>query len=66
VALRGFSVTLKNEKKIQEITVEVDDVVVESNNVSFQASLGMKDASGHFDDQFSGNVTALIIASTKG
>jgi hypothetical protein len=65
VALRGFSMQLKHEKKIQEITVEVDDVVVESNSVSFQASFGIKDGSGHFDDPFSGNVSALVIATAQ-
>lgn len=63
-ALQGFDVQFTNgDHPLRQLRIDIGDPeIVNRTGVSFDVRLGLRDASGTFDDPYGGSVDVLIIA----
>ena len=66
VALAGYTFNLAGDREVRDIVVRLDHEIQNINpenvpEVRVVATLGIQDASGYFNDPFSGQVTAVLM-----
>jgi hypothetical protein len=66
VTLSGFQFEYKKkDKHIKEIVMKIENVSRTDHSVKFDATFGLRDGSGFFDDPYSGSMDVVIIAEVE-
>ncbi len=61
--MKGYKVGFTHgDRPFREILVDINNIAVNGNNVSFDVDFGLRDASGNYDDPYEGFVEVLVIA----
>jgi hypothetical protein len=65
VALQGYTINMEGDREVRDIVVRLDHQIQNINpenipEVRVVATLGIQDASGYFNDPFSGHIRAVL------
>lgn len=61
--LKGFEARFNNgDRELRQLHVDLDVTNVTNHGVTVKADFGLRDASGTFDDPYSGFVQGIVIA----
>lgn len=66
-AVKGFNIRYRSgsDHPLNRMIIDIDNVSRNGTQASFTVRLGLRDASGTFDDDFGGYVQVLVIADTE-
>jgi hypothetical protein len=66
-ALMGFNIKYRSgsEHPLNRMLIDIDEVDHNGTQGTFKVRIGLRDASGNFDDDFGGYVQVLAIADTE-